>query len=38
MKKEQQNNLWVRIMCWFLAVLMVLGGATYAIYAVLGLM
>lgn len=35
---QQKNSLWVRILCWFLAVLMILGGATYVIYAILGLM
>ena len=35
---KQKNNLWVRILCWFLAVLMLLSVATYAIYAILGLM
>jgi hypothetical protein len=38
MKKEQKNNLWVRIVCWFLAMMMLLGGATYTIYAILGLL
>ncbi len=38
MKKQQKNTLWVRVICWFLAALMLLSISTYIIYAILGLM
>ena len=37
MKKNKQA-LWIRVMCWFLAVLMIFGVATTLIYAILGLL
>ena len=38
MKEQQKNGLFVRVMCWILAGMMVLSVATLAIYALLGLL
>jgi len=36
MKQQDRSRLFVRLLCWILAGLMVLGGATTLIYALLG--
>lgn len=35
---KTKQNLWMRIVCWILAILMLLSVSTYAIYAILGLL
>ena len=38
MKLQKGSRFWVQLLCWVLIAMMVLGGATYLIYALLGLM
>jgi hypothetical protein len=38
MNSQQKTRLWARIMCWILAGLMILGGATYVLYAIAGVL
>jgi hypothetical protein len=38
MNEQQKTRLLARIMCWILAGLMVLGGATYILYAIAGVL
>lgn len=38
MKQKSNSQFWVQILCWVLIAMMILGGATYLIYALLGLM
>ncbi len=38
MKQKDRSRLFVRLLCWILAGLMVIGGATTLIYAMLGLL
>ena len=33
-----KNSLWVRVLCWILAILMLGGASTYLIYAIFGMM
>ena len=37
-QKKKASQLWIRILCWILAGLMVMSVGTYLIYALLGLM
>ena len=38
MKQNKSSRFWLQLLCWVLIAMMVLGGATYLIYALLGLM
>lgn len=36
--KEKKTSGWVRILCWILIAMMLIGAATYAIYALMGIL
>ena len=38
MNTKNKTRFWVRIMCWILIAMMILGGFTYVIYALAGLL
>ena len=37
MKEKKRSRLWVQLLCWVLIAMMILGGATYSVYLLLGL-
>ena len=38
MKIKLTARFWARVMCWILVAMMVLGGSSYLIYAIAGLL
>ena len=38
MKSKNTSRFWARVMCWILVAMMILGGSTYVIYALAGLL
>ncbi len=38
MKQNKNSRFWLQLLCWVLIAMMLIGGATYFIYALLGLM
>lgn len=38
MNTKNKARFWVRIMCWILIAMMILGGSTYVIYTLAGLL
>ena len=35
--KKKKSGLWVKILCWILIAMMIIGAVTYSIYAILGM-